>query len=155
MANATEGGVRTELARIHEYEGRHLGFTPWREMTQLEVDHFADLTGDHNFIHVDPEPAARSQFNGTIAHGYLGLAMVAVASQQLEVTDAGASVNYGLDKVRFPAPMPVGARWRAGAEITGVEEVTGGVQARIRATVEVEGSERPAVVAECLVRFYA
>lgn len=155
MANATQGGVTTEMAKLGDLSGRHLGFTPWREMTQDEVDRFADLTGDHNFIHVDRERAAATPFKGTIAHGFLTLAMVAVASQQLEVTDAATSVNYGLDKVRFPAPLPVGARYRAGAEVVEVTEISGGVQARIRATVEVEGAERPACVAECLVRFYA
>jgi acyl dehydratase len=155
MANATHGGVTTEMAKLGELVGTHLGFTPWQEMTQDEVDRFAELTGDHNFIHVDPERAAATPFKGTIAHGFFGLALVAVAAQQVSVTDAATSVNYGLEKVRFPAPLPVGSQWRSGAEVLEVTEIAGGMQAKIKATVEVQGSERPSVVAECLVRFYA
>lgn len=155
MSDTIIRGLRTTLAELPAHAGTHLGFTPWREMTQDEVDRFADLTGDHNFIHVDPERAAQTPFRGTIAHGFFGLSLVAVAAQQVEVTDAATSVNYGLDKVRFPGPLPVGAEWRAGAEIVEVSEITGGMQARVRATVEVRDAERPAVVAECIVRFYA
>ena len=155
MSDTTTQGVRTTLVDLPTLAGSHLGFTPWREMTQEEVDRFADLTGDHNFIHIDPARAAQTAFGGTIAHGFFGLSLVAVASQQVKVTDAGTSVNYGLDKVRFPAPLPVGAQWRAGAEIVEVTEIAGGMQAKVRATVEVKDSERPAVVADCIVRFYA
>jgi acyl dehydratase len=155
MSETTSQGLRTTLAELSSHAGAHLGYTPWREMTQDEVDRFADLTGDHNFIHVDPERAAQTPFGGTIAHGFFGLSLVAVAAQQVEVTDAATSVNYGLDKVRFPAPLPVGSQWRAGAEIIEVEEIKGGMQAKVRATVEVKDAERPAVAAECIVRFYA
>jgi acyl dehydratase len=155
MSDTTSQGLRTTLAELPAHAGAHLGFTPWREMTQDEVDRFADLTGDHNFIHVDPERAAQTPFGGTIAHGFFGLSLVAVAAQQIEVTDAGTSVNYGLDKVRFPSPLPVGAQWRSGAEIVEVTEINGGMQAKVRATVEVQGAERPSVAAECIVRFYA
>ncbi len=155
MSDTTSQGLRTTLAELSSHVGAHLGFTPWREMTQAEVDRFADLTGDHQFIHVDPERAAQTPFGGTIAHGFFGLALVAVAAQQVEVTDAATSVNYGLDKVRFPSPLPVGARWRSGAEIVEVTEIKGGMQAKVRATVEVQDAERPAVAAECVVRFYA
>ncbi|HLI60139.1 MAG TPA: MaoC family dehydratase [Solirubrobacteraceae bacterium] len=151
---ATEG-LRTTLAELPTHVGTHLGFTPWREMTQEEVDRFAELTGDHNFIHVDPGRAAATPFGGTIAHGFFGLSLVAVAAQQVEVTDAATSVNYGLDKVRFPAPLPVGAQWRAGAELIEVNEIPGGMQAKVHATVEVRDAERPAVAADCIVRFYA
>jgi acyl dehydratase len=155
MSETTTERLRTTLAELPIHTGSHLGYTPWREMTQDEVDRFADLTGDHNFIHVDPERAAHTPFGGTIAHGFLGLSLVAVAAQQVEVTDAATSVNYGLDKVRFPAPLPVGAQWRAGAELVEVTEIRGGMQAKVNATVEVQGAERPSVVAECIVRFYA
>jgi acyl dehydratase len=155
MSDATSQGLRTTLAELPTYAGTHLGYTPWREMTQDEVDRFAELTGDHNFIHVDPERAAQTPFGGTIAHGFFGLSLVAVASQQLEVADAATSVNYGLDKVRFPAPLPVGARWRSGAELVEVTEIKGGVQATVHATVEVDGAERPSVAADCILRFYA
>ena len=155
MSDTTTEGLRTTLAELASHAGTHLGYTPWREMTQDEVDRFADLTGDHNFIHVDPQRAAQTPFGGTIAHGFFGLALVAVAAQRVEVTDAATSVNYGLDKVRFPAPLPVGAQWRAGAEIVEVTEIKGGVQATVHATVEVQGAERPSVAADCIVRFYA
>jgi acyl dehydratase len=155
MSDTTTQGLRTTLAELPTHAGSHLGHTPWREMTQDEVDRFADLTGDHNFIHVDPERAAQTPFGGTIAHGFFGLSLVAVAAQQIEVTDAATSVNYGLDKVRFPAPLPVGAQWRAGAELVEVTEIKGGMQAKIHATVEVMDAARPAVAAECIVRFYA
>jgi acyl dehydratase len=130
--------------------------TEWRVFTQDDVNQFADLTDDHNFIHVDPEKAAASPFGRTIAHGYFTLAMLAPISQSLiEISDLGMGVNYGLDKVRFPAPVPVGARFRGKGEIVEVTDVKGGVQAKVLLTVEVEGSEKPAVVAECLFRYYA
>jgi acyl dehydratase len=94
-------------------------------------------------------------FGGTIAHGFLSLSMLAPVVQLLRVTDASMSGNYGLDRVRFPAPVRVGTRWRGVAEIAEVSEIRGGVQAKVVATAEIEGSERPAVVAQCLVRFYA
>ena len=155
MSDTTTQGVRTTLADLPTHEGTHLGFTPWGEMTQEAVDRFADLTGDHNFIHVDPERARQTPFGGTIAHGFLSLSLLAPVTQLLEVTDAATNINYGLDKVRFPAPLPVGASWRGSAEIAEVTDIKGGVQAKMVATIEVEGSERPAVVAECIVRFYA
>jgi acyl dehydratase len=155
MSDTTTQGLRTTLAELSTHAGSHLGYTPWREMTQDDVDRFAELTGDHNFIHVDPERAAQTPFGGTIAHGFLALSLVAVASQQVEVTDAATSVNYGLDKVRFPAPLPVGAHWRSGAEIVEVSEIKGGVQAKVHATVEVKGADRPSVAADCIVRYYA
>ena len=123
-------------------------------MTQAEVNRFADLTGDHNFIHVDPERAAETSFGGTIAHGFYSLALLASATQLLNVTDSAANINYGLDRVRFPAPLPVGERLALRPpRSTEVTEVRGGVQAKIAATIEVKGSDRPAVAAECLFRF--
>lgn len=134
----------------------HLGYTNWQQMTQELVDRFAELTGDHNYIHVDPERAKQSPFGGTIAHGYLSLSLLAPVTQQLlVVTDAGTSVNYGLDKLRFPAPLRVGARWRGGAELTEIAPSKGGAQVKLLATVELEDSDKPAVVAEGVFRFYA
>lgn len=136
--------------------GTHLGYTEWEQMTQELVDGFAELTNDHNYIHVDVERAKASPFGGTIAHGYLTLSLLAPVTQQLlQVTDAGTGVNYGLDRVRFPAPLPVGARWRGGVEIADVSEIPGGLQVKLTATVEVQGAEKPALVAECLLRVYA
>ncbi|HTW13176.1 MAG TPA: MaoC family dehydratase [Solirubrobacteraceae bacterium] len=155
MESLATPGTRTELARLPELVGATLGPTEWLQMTQEQVNEFANTTGDHNFLHVDPERAKATPFGGTIAHGFLSLSLLAPVTQLLEVTDAGASVNYGLDRVRFPAPLPVGARWRGSAEITEVNEVKGGFEAKMSARIEVEGSEKPAVVAESLVRFYA
>jgi len=154
LSETSEAGIATTIAELGKHAGSHLGFGPWTVMTQAQVDAFAELTGDRNFIHVDPERARATPFGGTIAHGLFSLALLAPATQRLQVSDAATAINYGIEKVRFPAPLPVGARWRAGAEILAVEEVRGGVQARMRGTIEVEGSERPAVVGEFLIRFY-
>jgi acyl dehydratase len=136
--------------------GAHIGYTDWEEMTQERVNTFADVTDDHNFIHVDPERACQTPFGGTIAHGFLSLSLLApVTRRLLKVSDAAMGVNYGLDRVRFPAPLPVGARWRGGAEISDVTDVPGGVQVKVRVTIEVEDAEKPAVVADSLVRVYA
>jgi acyl dehydratase len=116
---------------------------------------FADATDDHQFIHVDVERAKDTPFGGTIAHGYLTLSLMApVMGELMEVSDAKMGVNYGLDKVRFPAPLPVGAQWRGGAEIIEVTEVGGGLQVKVKGTIEVKDAEKPACVAECLVRLY-
>jgi acyl dehydratase len=153
MESYVVDGLKTDLGGLPALVGTRLGPTAWTEITQAQVNQFADLTDDHNFIHVDPERARESRFGGTIAHGFLTLSLVAPVTQLLEVTDAKASINYGLEKVRFPAPLPVGKRWRAAAEILEVTGVKGGVQARVAASVEVEGSERPAVAAEVLLRY--
>jgi acyl dehydratase len=143
------------MAGLREHVGAHLGFTDWSVMEQEVVNRFADVTDDHNYIHVDVERAKDSPFGGTVAHGYLTLSLLApITMQLLKVTDAKTGINYGLDRVRFPAPLPVGAQWRGGAEILEVTEAGGGLQAKLRATVEVKGSEKPALVAECLVRLY-
>ncbi len=153
MPSAT--GVTTDLAGLPSLVGTHLGYTEWREMSQERVNRFADATDDHQFIHVDPERARATPFGGTIAHGFLTLALVAPINQQLlRVSDAAMGINYGLDRVRFPSPLPVGARWRGGAEVAEVSEVAGGVQLKLIVTIEVEGSAKPAAVAESLVRLY-
>ena len=153
---ASAPGLVTDMAGLPHSAGTHLGYTAWREMTQQRVNEFADVTEDHNFIHVDPERAKSSPFGGTIAHGFLSLSLLAPVTQQLlQVTDAAMSVNYGLDKLRFPAPLPVGAMWRGAAEISEVTEVKGGLQVKVVASIEVKDSPRPALVAECLIRHYA
>jgi acyl dehydratase len=143
------------LAELPALAGQRLGPTDWREMTQERVDAFADVTEDHNYIHVDPERARESPFGGTIAHGYLSVAMLAPISQELLDVSGATGVNYGMDRLRFPAPLPVGARYRGSAEVTAVEDVKGGAQVKATFTIEVEGQERPAVVADCLFRYYA
>ena len=143
------------LAEVPALVGRRLGHTDWREMTQERVDRFADVTEDHNYIHVDVERAKASQFGGTIAHGYLTVSLLAPISQQLlQVTDA-TGVNYGMDRLRFPAPLPVGAEFRGTGEVKEVSEIKGGMEAKVLLAVEVRGSERPALIADCLFRYYA
>ena len=150
------GGLVTDLAGLRDAVGTRLGPTEWQTMTQQRVNEFADVTDDHNYIHVDPERAKESPFGGTIAHGYLSVALLAPVSQRLlRVTDATTSVNYGMDKLRFPAPLPVGAEFRGGGEILEVTEIKGGIQVKAAFTIEVRGAARPSVVAECLFRYYA
>jgi acyl dehydratase len=143
------------MAGLCEQVGARLGPTEWATMTQEQVSAFAELTGDRNFIHVDPERARETPFGGTIAHGFLTLSLIAPVTQQLEVTDARTGINYGLDRVRFPAALPVGSQWRSAAEIVEVSDLEGGAQVKMKATVEVDGLDKPAVIAELLVRLYA
>jgi acyl dehydratase len=141
----------TDLALV----GTSLGHSEGSEMTQDQVDAFAALTGDHNFIHVDVERARETPFGGTIAHGFLTLSLLAQLTQRLSVSDAALSINYGLDRVRFPAPLAVGSRFRATATIDEVTPIDGGAQVKLAASVEVDGQLKPALAAECLLRFYA
>ena len=143
------------MAGLSELVGAELGPTEWVVMTQDQVDQFAGLSGDHKFIHVDPARAKETPFGGTIAHGMLSLSLLAPVAKQLHVSDATTTINYGFDRVRFPAPIPVGGRWRGAAKIVEVTEIKGGLQVKLAAAVEIDGSERPAVAAECLIRFYA
>ena len=137
-------------------EGRELGTTDWLEITQDRIDTFADATGDHQWIHVDPVRAADGPYGGTIAHGYLTLSLTNLfLPQLLDVRDVSLGVNYGVDRVRFPAPVPVGSRIRATAVVTDVVEVTGGVQITTRITVEREGGDRPVCVVDAISRFLA
>jgi acyl dehydratase len=152
----TTPGLATDVAGLSAHAGEELGHTEWREMTQDRVDQFADVTEDHNFIHVDPERAKATMFGGTIAHGWLTASLLAPISQQLlRVSGASTSINYGVDKIRFPGPLPVGAQFRGTGTLTEVTEIKGGVQARATFAVEVKDAPRPALVAECLFRYYA
>jgi acyl dehydratase len=145
----------TDMAGLKEHVGEHLGYTEWREIDQDRVNLFADATDDHQWIHVDPERSADGPFGGTIAHGYLTLSLAApLMSELIEVQGVKMGINYGLDRVRFPAPVPVGSRIRAGGELAEVTEVPGGLQGKLVVTFEIEGSEKPACVAEVLVRYY-
>jgi acyl dehydratase len=155
MSSANTEGLVTDIAGLRDRVGTHIGYTDWQEMTQARVDQFADATDDHQFIHVDVDRARQTPFGGTIAHGYLTLSLMAPVMQELlSVSDVAMGLNYGLDRVRFPAPLPVGAQWRGGAEIVEVTDVGGGVQVKVRGTIEVKDQERPACVAECLVRLF-
>ena len=135
--------------------GTELGSSEWREVTQEAVNTFADATGDHQWIHVDVERAKKeSPFGGPIAHGYLTLSLlIPMWSQVLNVTDTKMGVNYGLNKVRFPAPVPVGSKLRLTATLTGVEEITGGYQLTVAAVIEREGGDKPVCIAEPVFRF--
>ncbi len=155
MTTSNVSGSEFTVAELREAAGKHLGYTEWQEMTQDRVNLFADATDDHQFIHVDVEKAKETPFGGTIAHGFLTLSLVAPLSMQLmRVTDAVMGVNYGLDRVRFPAPLKVGAQFRGGGEILEVTDIPGGVQVKSRFTIEAQGSDKPVCVAESLVRVY-
>ena len=145
----------TTLAELPGLAGQRLGPKEWREMTQARVNEFANVTEDHNYIHVDPERAKDSPFGGTIAHGYLSVALLAPISQQLLDVQGATGVNYGMDRLRFPAPLPVGAEFRGSGEVLEVTEVKGGMQVKATFTIEVRDQERPALVADCLFRYYA
>jgi acyl dehydratase len=135
--------------------GTHLGFSQWMDISQERINDFAKATDDHQWIHVDPERATKGPFGQTIAHGYLTLSLaVPMISQVLSVEGVRMGINYGANKVRFPAPVLVGSRLRVGATLAGVEEVTGGVQVVIDAIFEIEGQEKPACVAQVLYRYY-
>ena len=134
--------------------GEHLGCSDWLQIDQPRIDLFADATGDHQWIHVDPEKAKDGPFGATIAHGYLSLSLVNLFLPQImEVKNIAMGVNYGCEKVRFPSPLPVGSRVRGSGELLSATDVKGSVQAVVRVTVEIEGSDRPACVAETISRF--
>ncbi|GAA1054872.1 MaoC family dehydratase [Dietzia cercidiphylli] len=137
------------LEQLEAELGRHVGYSDWMEITQDRIDAFADATGDHQWIHVDPVRAAQGPYGATIAHGYLTLSLLPVlGAEVMEIRGFRMMINYGVDKVRFPAPVPVGSRIRAGIELTSLQRRSSGVQLGSLVTVEVEGSDRPAVVAE-------
>jgi acyl dehydratase len=156
VSTSETSGLVSDMAGLRDLAGQHAGYTEWQTMEQDRVNRFADATDDHQWIHVDVERAKDSPFGGTIAHGYLTLSLVApIMGELVKVTDSSTGINYGLDRVRFPAPLPVGARWRGGAELLEVSEIPGGLQMKVRVTIEVQGSEKPAMVADSLVRLYS
>jgi acyl dehydratase len=135
--------------------GSQLGVSDWVTVDQSQIDTFAEATGDHQWIHVDQERAKAGPFGGTIAHGFLTLSLLPVlVAQTFRVEGTKMGVNYGLNKVRFTSPVPVGSKVRAGTELVDVADVDGGVQLTTKVTVEIEGSDRPALVAEWLTRRY-
>lgn len=140
---------------IHALVGEEIGTSEWFEMTQDHIDGFADLTGDHQWIHTDPERAASGPFGTTIAHGYLTLSLlVPLLEEVLVIENRASSVNYGLDKVRFPAPVPSGSRVRLTATLAEATDVQSGVQVKVDCVFEVEGQERPACVARAVLRHH-
>jgi acyl dehydratase len=152
MAQTTVEGVEGVQALV----GTHLGYSDWITITQEQVDQFADATGDRQWIHVDPERATReSPFGGPIAHGYLTLSLLpSLMPRILEITGFRMGVNYGTEKVRFPSPVPVGSRIRAGATLDSATPFEGGVQMNVTVTVEIEGADKPAMVATTVSRRY-
>ena len=150
-AQTTFNGV----AELRNAVGRHLGYSEWIRIDQERVNLFAEATGDHQWIHVDPERAKTGPFGAPIAHGYLTLSLSNYFLPQiLDVQGISMGVNYGSDKVRFPAPVKVGDRIRAGAELVAATDVTGGVQTTVVITIEIEGSTKPACVIESLSRWF-
>lgn len=147
------------FANIEEFaaaEGTALGATDWLRIDQDRINTFAEATGDHQWIHVDPKRAAAGPFKTTIAHGLLTLSMIPVIMHELYSVDGvKMAVNYGFNKVRFAAPVPAGAKIRGSAVVGPVSLVPGGVQGQVNTTIEVEGSEKPACVVESIVRYYA
>jgi acyl dehydratase len=144
------------IGDLPQLVGKHLGHSGWHEISQKRVDLFAEATGDHQWIHVDPERAKSGPFKTTVAHGYLTLSMsVTLLEDILRVDGAGLIVNYGLNKVRFPAPVPVGSRIRMSADCASVDEVTGGYQVALALAFEREGGEKPVCVAESVLRYHA
>jgi acyl dehydratase len=134
--------------------GDVFGPSSWIDVPQARIDAFAEATGDHQWIHVDPERAKEGPFGTTIGHGYLTLSLLPAASYEVVPRQGGMGINYGLNRVRFPAPVPVDARLHATFEVKEVEEITGGGQVTMTATVEREGGEKPVCVAEVVFRYY-
>lgn len=144
------------LAELPGLVGTPLGTSDWVLVDQHRIDTFADATDDHQWIHTDPTRAASGPFKGTIAHGYLTLSLVIpLWSELLDVREARTKVNYGLNKVRFPAPVPAGSKVRATATLAAVEDVAGGVQLTVDIVIEREGGDKPVCVAQPVFRFYA
>ncbi|WP_035841028.1 MaoC family dehydratase [Kitasatospora azatica] len=148
----------TDFATLDELAaavGTELGTSQWHTVTQQQVNLFAEATGDHQWIHVDPERAKAGPFGGPIAHGYLTLSLIPLLAKECySVGGIRMAVNYGSDKVRFPAPVPVGTPVRATAELLSVDQVPGGRQAVVRFSIVSEGSPKPHCVAETITRFY-
>ncbi|MCL6737623.1 MULTISPECIES: MaoC family dehydratase [Streptomyces] len=150
-----EPRIFTSAEELKAAVGEQLGYSDWLEVDQKRIDLFAEATGDHQWIHVDPEKAAAGPFGTTIAHGYLTLSLLPLfVPQVLKVDNVKMGVNYGTNKVRFPAPVPVGSRLRATATLQDVTEVGGGVQVTAAVVVEREGGDKPVCVAESVSRYY-
>ena len=145
------------IGELKDKVGEHLGWSDWMEVTQERVNLFAEATGDHQWIHVDPERARReSPFGGPVAHGYLTLSLAPVLLPEiLRVEGVAMGVNYGTEKVRFPSPVPVGSKLRLGATLAKVDDVAGGVQATLELVFEAEGAPKPACVSAVVYRYYA
>ncbi|GGZ07022.1 MaoC family dehydratase [Streptomyces poonensis] len=150
-----EPRIFTSADELKAAVGEQLGYSDWLEIDQKRIDLFAEATGDHQWIHVDPEKAAAGPFGTTIAHGYLTLSLLPLlVPQVLKVENVKMGVNYGTNKVRFPATVPVGSRLRASVTLADVTEAGGGVQITTAVTIEREGGDKPVCVAESVARYY-
>ncbi|MEV2223867.1 MaoC family dehydratase [Nocardia vinacea] len=139
------------IGELEQAVGTHLGYSEWHTVTQEQIDLFAEATGDRQWIHVDPERAAQGPFGTTIAHGYLTLSLLPqLVWQVYRVDGVKMGINYGSNKVRFPSPVPSGSRVRAGVELVKLEPTKAGIQVTARVTIEREGSDKPACIAEAL-----
>jgi acyl dehydratase len=144
-----------EPGKFADLVGQHLGFSSEKLIDQQTIDLFADATGDHQWIHVDPERAAQGPFGRTVAHGYLTLALIPeLFTQIVSVQRCTFAVNYGANKVRFPSPVPVGSMLRLGLAVASVEEIGEAVQVVFDASMEIPGSSKPSCVAQTIVRYY-
>lgn len=144
------------LTELVDSQGEDLGASDWILVDQKRIDGFADVTGDHQWIHVDPVRAASGPFGRTIAHGYLTLSLLAeMTTRMYRVENVSLAVNYGLDRVRFVTPVVEGSRIRARARIAAAERIEGAVHLRLESTIEIEGSQRPAAVVNSLARYFA
>ena len=145
----------TGLDELKQAAGENLGTSDWHEVTQGAIDAFADVTGDHQWIHVDTERAKDTPFGGTIAHGYYTLSLAPMFMDRIFSLEGFAfAVNYGLNRVRFPAPLPVGRKVRMHATLSGLDDIPGGAQMTVTVTFEVEGGDKPVCVAETIARVY-
>jgi acyl dehydratase len=148
--------IFSNLDEFRACEGEILGSSDWVEIDQTRIDTFADATGDHQWIHVDPQRAAKGPFGATLAHGYLTLSLLpSLTGTIYRVDGLRMALNYGLNKVRFPSLVRVGSKLRATTELTAVREVEGGVEIVLTSTVEIEGAQKPACVAQHLARYYS
>jgi acyl dehydratase len=145
----------TGLAELQDNAGEELGTSDWHEVTQKDIDTFAEVTGDHQWIHVDVERAKQTPYGGTIAHGYYTLSLAPRFTQQIWQLEGFAfAVNYGLNRVRFPAPLPVGERVRMTAKLADLQDIPGGAQITLELTFERESGGKPVCVAETMARLY-
>lgn len=151
MAGVTLNGIDEIKAKV----GEEIGVSGWHEVTQADIDRFAEVTGDDQWIHVDPQRAKDTPFGGTIAHGYYTLSLgPRFMYELLDVQGFAFAVNYGAEKVRFPAPLPVGQKVRMRLTIASVDDIPGGIQMATTYTFETDGGEKPVCVAQALSRMY-
>jgi acyl dehydratase len=147
--------ITLDLDDLRAKLGSHLGYSSWHTVTQEEINLFADATHDHQWIHVDPERAQAGPFGTTIAHGYLTLSLGPYLMREiLAVAGPRFAVNYGLNRVRFPSPVPAGSKLRCGATLESMDDFDGGCQVAVKLTFEVEGAAKPSCVAEYVFRYY-